>query len=308
MRNLVDEGVKVVAADLASDPVRPRLLLSDTELARITLVQSNITEIAAVRELVEVHGITHIIHLAGLQVPACKANPTLGAQVNVVGTVNILEAARQSQGQVQGIAYASSVAAFGPTDIYPDAPVADEAPLQPATLYGVYKMANEHTARLYWQDWQIGSVGLRPYIVYGVGRDLGLTSAIAKAALAAAAKRPYEIKFDGLVALQYAHDVARIFIEAARTAHQGAAICNLRNDVVQVSDFVAMLKSEAPDAQISYTANQPLPFPADLDDSGLRRILGTVPHTPLKTAIPQMLDQFGALLAENRIDLEQLAA
>jgi len=303
LRNLANEDVTIVAADLATDPVRPRLLMSPAELERITFVQLDITDPTAVQRMVEQYQVTHIIHLAALQVPFCKANPVLGAQVNVVGTANIFEAARHFP--VRGLAYASSVAVLGPADYYPQRPVADDVPLLPKTLYGVYKQANEQAARVYWQDWQVSSVGLRPFIVYGVGRDQGLTSDPAKAILAAAAGRPFQIKFDGLVGLQYASDVARMFIGAARSGFQGAAVCNLRNDVVEVADFVAKLKAELPDAQITY-AHNPLPFPADLDDSGLQAILGGMPHTPLESAIQQTLEQFRRLLAEDRIDLGQL--
>jgi nucleoside-diphosphate-sugar epimerase len=304
--NLVKEGVKVVAMDLATDPVRPRLLLSEDEIAQITFVQTDITNLAAVRQVVEGHGITHIVHLAGLQVPFCWANPSLGSQVNVVGTVNIFEAARHNWGQVQGVAYASSLAVLGPAHLYPERPVKDNVPLYPVTLYGVYKQANEQTAQIYWQDWQIGSVGLRPYIVYGVARDQGMTSSIAKAILAAVANRPFEIKFDGPVALQYADDVAQMFIAAARAGYQGAAACNLRNDVLEVVDFVDQLKAEAPEAQVTVVANNPLPFPFDLDDSGLRQILGSVPHTPLPVAIRDTLERFQSLLEQGKIDLKQL--
>jgi len=306
LRNLVDENVHVVAMDLATDPVRPRLLLSPAELEQITFVQSDITDLKAVQAVVETHQITHIIHLAGLQIPACRANPSLGAQVNVIGTVNIFEAARHNWGQVRGLAYASSLAVMGPADLYPQRPVTDDALPHPETLYGVYKQTNEHTARLYWQDWQVGSVGLRPYIVYGVGRDQGLTSDIAKAILAAAAERPFRIKFGGAVTLQHANDVAKIFIGAARASYQGATACNLRNDVIEVGDFVVMLQKEVPNAHITYEKNNLLPFPADLDDGGLRGILGDVPHTPLNTAIRQTLDHFTKLLAEERVDLGQL--
>ena len=142
---------------------------------------------------------------------------------------------------------------------------------------------------VYWQDWQVGSVGLRPYTVYGVGRDQGLTSDLAKAILAVAAGKPYHIKFSGLVALQYTDDTARIFIESARAGYQGAAVCNLRNDVVSVAEFVATLQAQAPSAQITFEPDRPLPFPADLDDCGLRHILGDIPHTPLPAAIQQTL-------------------
>lgn len=306
LRNLVRERVPVVALDLDRDPVRPGLLMGPEELECITFVQGDITDPGEVQSLVEQYEVTHIVHLAALQVPSCRANPSLGTRVNVVGTVNVLEAARRGQGQVRGVAYASSVAALGPTPMYSQRPVPDDAVLHPETLYGVFKLANEHTARLYWQDWQVGSVGLRPYIVYGVGRDQGMTSDIAKAILAAAAGRPYRIQFDGLVALQYADDVARAFIGAARAGHAGAAACNLRNDVIEVADFVALLRELVPGAGITYQVSAPLPFPADLDDSGLRAILGTVPHTPLEAAIGESLERFRELLAEGRIDLDQL--
>lgn len=308
LRNLVSAGVKVVATDLATDPVRPRLLLNNDELAQVKFTQLDVTNLNDVQSMVEQEGITHIIHLAGLQVPFCKANPSLGSQVNVVGTVNIFEAARKFQGQVQGLAYASSLAVLGPANRYPDKPVRDDVPLYPETLYGVYKQANEHTARIYWQDWGVGSVGLRPYIVYGVARDQGMTSDIAKAILATAAEQPYHIKFGGSVALQYADDVAKMFIGCARANHQGAAACNLRNDVIPVADFINKVQSVVATAELSYEANTILPFPADLDDSGLRAILGQVPHTPLEKAIEESYGQFKDLIAKGQVDLGQLAA
>lgn len=304
--NLVREGVPTAVFDLSDNPHRMRLILSQDEIDRVRFITGDITDPLAIAQALAETGATHVIHLAALQVPFCRADPVLGARVNVVGTVNLFEAVRQAGDQVRGLAYASSVAALGPDNFYPQKPVQDDAPLRPDTLYGVYKQANEHTARLYWQDWQVGSVGLRPYIVYGAGRDQGLTSDIAKAILAAAAGRPYHVKFSGPVALQYADDVARIFIAAARAEHKGAAVCNLRQDVVDVADFVEALRAEAPDAHITQETNRPLPFPADLDDSGLRRILGSVPHTQLPAAIRHSLDLFQSLLAQGRINLQQL--
>ena len=121
-----------------------------------------------------------------------------------------------------------------------------------------------------------------------------------------AAGRPYHLRFGGPVALQYADDVARIFIETARSGYQGATACNLRNDIVYVGDFVAMVKARYPEAQLTYNADNLLPFPYDLDDSGLRGILETVPHTPLEAAIDESVTIFKHLLAENLIDLKQL--
>ena len=304
IRHLIDEGADFVATDLSTDPVRPRLLLSEDEVRGANWLALDVTDTAAVTDAVAANGITHIIHLAGLQVPFCRDNPPLGAAVNVVGTVNILEAARHNG--VQGLAYASSLAALGPPEFYTTRPVPDDALTRPSTLYGVYKVANEDTARIYWQDWQVGSIGLRPYNVFGIARDQGITADIAKSILAAAAKRPFHIRYGGEIAVQHASDVARIFIGCARVGYEGATVCNLRNDVIDVADFVAELKRMHPNAEITFDAGNPLPFPADLDDSGLKSILGDVPHTPLTQAIEQDFEAYAKLIAEDRIDLTQL--
>ena len=306
VRQLVREGVETAVFDLSTEPTRMRLLMSDSEIEQVQFMQGDVTDLAAVQTAVTQSGATHVIHLAGLQVPFCRANPSLGAAVNVVGTVNVFQAVREAGTQVRGLSYASSLAALGPDSYYAEKPVKDDVRLRPDTLYGVYKVANEQTARLYWQDWGVGSVGLRPYIVYGVARDQGMTSDLAKAILAVAAERPYHIKFGGAVALQYAADAAAMFIAAARASYQGAAACNLRNDVVDVADFVAVLKAIAPEAQITHQVDSHLPFPADLDDGGLRAILGDAPHMSLETAVRQTLQQFRQLVAEKRVDLSQL--
>lgn len=306
LRILRDEGVQVVATDLSDNPLRPKLLLNEVELQEIDFQQLDVTDLNAVQEMVANKAITHVVHLAGLQVPFCRANPALGASVNVLGTVNLFEAVKANWGQVQGMAYASSLAVLGTPDRYPERPVGDDVRLHPDTLYGVYKQANEHTARIYWQDYGIPSIGLRPYIVYGVARDQGMTSDIAKAILAAVAQQPFHMNFDGPCALQLAEDVARMFVKCARADFQGAAACNLRNDVVTVADFVAAIQDQFPSAEITYPEGNHLPFPDDLDDRGLRRIIGEVPHTPLPAGIAVTAARFKELLAENRVDLAQL--
>jgi nucleoside-diphosphate-sugar epimerase len=173
-------------------------------------------------------------------------------------------------------------------------------------LYGSYKQANESGARIYWNDWGIGSVGIRPFIVYGVGRDQGLTSDIAKAILAGVAGAEYEISFGGQVALQYAPDVADVFIRSALSEHQGAAACNLRGDVLEVARFVDLLKEEVPGAKVTCQSEKTLPFPADLDDNGIRKIVVELPHTPLRSAIKETASRFERLLSDDLIDLGQL--
>lgn len=304
LRNLLDDGANIVATDIDTTVTRPGLLLNDAQIESINWQRLDVTDADAVNAIFEKHRPSYVIHLAGLQIPFCKADPSMGAMVNVVGTANIFEAARQNQ--VRGMSYASSVAVLGSIEHYPSRPLTeDDLPL-PNNLYGVYKTANENAAKIYWQDWQVGSIGLRPYTVYGVCRDQGMTADIAKACLAVAADQPFHIRFDGPITVQHANDVARIFIDSALAEYQGAGVFNLRNDVIEVAEFVASLKQLFPESQITFEQNMPLPFPSDFDDAGIQRVLGSVAHTPLKKAIQSDVDQFSALLESGKLTTDSL--
>src|SRR5262249_39424955 len=148
-------------------------------------------------------GATHLLHLAGLQVPTCRTNPILGARVNVIGTLAVFETAVALKGQVKRVVYASSAAVHAPPDPAATGPIEDDARLAPVTHYGAFKVCNEQNARVYWLDHGVTSVGLRPWTVYGVGRDFGVTSEPTKAIKAVAAGRRYAISYGGSQDLQY---------------------------------------------------------------------------------------------------------
>ena len=304
LKHLVERHAKAISADLGTDPVRPRLIMDDNQIGQVDWRVLDVTDTEAVKALVAEAGVTRIIHLAGLQIPFCKANPPLGAAVNVLGTVNMFEAALASD--TAGLVYASSLAALGPVSNYESWPLGDDATPDPRTLYGVYKVANEQTARVYAADSGVGSVGLRPCVVYGVGRDQGVTADFAKAILAAVADVPFHIRSGGIIPMQHASDVARMFIGSADADVMQARVCNMRNDVIAVSDFIERLTAIFPNARITHDADSEFPFPADLGDDGLRDILGDVPHTPLEDAMLQDAAMYRDLLDRGRIDLEQL--
>jgi nucleoside-diphosphate-sugar epimerase len=301
---LVTAGYTPVAFDLDATPRRLQLIATTEEMARVHFLAGDITDGEYLARVVSAHGITHIIHLAALQVPACRANPLLGAQINVLGTLNVFETARRFSSQVQRVVYASSAAVFGPEDTYATIPVPDVGPLAPTTHYGFFKQCNEGNARVYWQENALSSIGLRPWTVYGIGRDQGMTSDPTKAILATLQGKRSHIGFGGRTDMQYVDDVARIFIASATVPFQGASVFNLHNEVVTVDEIVDAIAAAVPGARALIThGDQPIAIAPALDDRGLRALLGDVPHTPLSEGIAQTADRFRHLLATGRLEI-----
>src|SRR6476659_7341340 len=116
VRGLVRDGAQVVALDVGSDARRLRLIMNPDEIAAVTFVTGDITDLTAVEAVLDTHGITNVIHLAALQVPFCRADPPRGALVNVVGTVNVFEAARRRAEKMAPVVYTSSMAVFTADD------------------------------------------------------------------------------------------------------------------------------------------------------------------------------------------------
>lgn len=168
----------------------------------MNLVSGDITEFDAFDRVVADNGITHIVHLAAFQVPFVRAEPVLGAKVNLVGMSVVLESAKRHLDQIRGLAYASSAAVYGPPG----------QGFQTTSLYGIHKQAKEGMARIYSQDYGLHAVGLRPHTVYGPGRDQGMTSTPTKAMLAAAVGRPYQITFGGTIVMEHADDMAQALL------------------------------------------------------------------------------------------------
>ena len=262
-RQLVREGHDVIAYDLGDDTRRLELVMDAGERSSVRLVSGDITDLEALTSVVERERITHIVHLAALLLPIARADPPRGALVNVVGTVNVFEAASRSD--VQGVAYASSAAAYDRAD---GVHVTEDADGHPLNHYGVHKLANEGAARVYWHDAGLASVGLRPHVVYGPGRDHGMTAGPTLAIAAAVAGDPYEIPFGGRAQFQYAPDTAGLFIKGARSAAagEGAPVRNVGGPSEHVTDVIAAIEAAVPEAAGTITFNQDveLPLPEEM--------------------------------------------
>lgn len=309
LRDLLARGAAPVAFDLRRDERRLAQVLDDpADLARVRWIEGDVTDPAVVRAALERSGARHLIHLAGLQVPFCAADPVQGARVNVVGTLAVFEAARALG--IPRLAYASSAAIYGrDPDEHDDGEAQESAAPTPRTHYGVFKLANEGNARVYYEAHGLSSIGLRPLTVYGVARDQGLTSGPTKAVKAAVVGQSYAVQFTGTTDFLFAEDAARAFIAAAERGPAGAHVWNVHGEAATVERFLDLLGATLPASRaLVRCQGRPLAIAGRLDGDALERGLPGLPHTPLAEGIARTAATFARLHAAGRLPLEDLHA
>ena len=307
VRALLADGERPVAFDVGEDPWRLRMIAGDDVTERVTLVRGDIADREAVVRLVQAHDVRRIIHLAAWQVPLCRQDPSRGALINVVGTTNVFEAARAAGGRVERVVYASSAAVFGPPGLYPPGPLRDDALHHPTTHYGVYKVANETTARVYWEEHRIRSSGVRPLSVYGPGRDVGVTATPTLAMKAAVLGRRFDLRWGGSTDLIYVEDVARALLRASRATLDRARVYNLHGSTAALADVVRVVENAWPAAKGLIThVDEAMPFATALDDTRYQRDFGPAPATALVDGVRRTLDEFARLQKDGRLDAREL--
>jgi UDP-glucose 4-epimerase len=166
VRNLAARGVATVVADLNASAT----------LGAVKLEPMDVADARSVEAVFERHpDITHCIHLAYLMSAEVEANPALGVNVNVLGMVNMFEAAVRHR--LARLVFTSSETVFGASQArYGDRPVKEEdfcSPEDHFFTYGVMKLLDEFMARKYMAKYGISIACVRPAVVFGHGRKRG---------------------------------------------------------------------------------------------------------------------------------------
>ena len=301
VKNLLDRGLDVLIYDADPAPTRLSLIAPAAQVARAAVETGRIEDGPRLKALVKNGGITHIVHLAAVLMPFCQAEPAAGAMVNIIGTLNVFEAARDA-GRAVRVVYASSSAVWGPEEAYGSGKLSEENPLKPSTHYGVFKQANEGNARVFYLNSGISSVGLRPWTVYGVGRDRGLTADPTLAMRAVALHQPFRIRLTGYMDLQYVADVAESFVRCALAPIEGAYAYNLEGTVVAMDELIGVLERLRPGASRLITAEGPqVPVAYRMDGAQLRAHVPGIPQTSLEDGIRETLNLFEGLRQQGSI-------
>jgi len=171
------------------------------------LVVADVTDGARMKELIS--GTDFVFHLAGsISVPYSIEHPGETCHNNIVGTVNVLEAARV--GGASRVVFISSAAVYGEQPI----PVSEDAPLAPLSPYGLEKLVGEEYCRLYSRIHGLSTASIRPFNVYGP-RQTAVSGALIPSLLTRAARgEPLVITGSGkqLRDFVYVEDLARALV------------------------------------------------------------------------------------------------
>lgn len=287
LHRLAREDVSVVATARRPNDDRLRLVCEGDAPANIAWERLDVSETDKVLAIAERHLPDAIIHLAALLTPECRNDPPAAIRVNMLGDANVLEAARRIGNAT--VVYTSSAAARprGPDNRVPN-------------LYGACKAASEELARFYFSDHGVASLGLRPAIVYGVGRDSGDTAIVTAAMKAAAAGKPYRLAWRSHTIFEFVSDLADLYVRAALSPLQGAGVADTGPEPRSTDDLIAAIQSIIPDADIGYTpdAEERAGASGELDSSALCRAVGDLQLTGLEEGVRQTIAHFQRLNAD----------
>ncbi len=271
---LIEKGYEIRSLDIKTNDSMARRILGP-RAETVEWRNGDIADGLAVSQAAE--GCDLLVHLAAILTPDCQADPIRGAHILVDGTLNIFEAARSHE--ISRVLYMSSAGVFGPEQALTP---------EPTTLYGAFKLAGEGAARAYWADHGIASAGFRPLIVYGPGRETGMTAAPSLACRAAAHGEDAVIPFSGETDFVYVTDVASAFAEAAVAPFEGAHVYNITGESATAEAF-ALAVENAAQGVIVATAGPRLPIAPGMDGTSLRRDFPTVPLTTVADGIARTI-------------------
>ena len=235
---LLQENYKITIFDLN---INKNLLniIAKENIDKVKFVEGDITNLAQVENVLR--KADHVINLAGLMTPDCSSNPILGAKVNILGSINVFEAAKKYN--IKFIVYASSAGVFG---------INDKLIPFPETHYGAYKLAIEGVARAYFNENHISSFGIRPYVLYGPGREVGGTAGVTLACKAAKQGIKFTIDFVGRAGFVYVEDVANLVKMYLKNSLKGAITVNINGISKDVREIVSIIKKNIPTAKIGF--------------------------------------------------------
>jgi UDP-glucose 4-epimerase len=317
MRVLITGGMGVIGAETSRKFVREghrpvifarhrdESLVRDI-LDKVDIELGSILDRARLAEVLKAHGITHIVHTAAYVGAMSAAHPAESVEINVMGTVNVLEAARAAA--VERVVYTSAKGVYGPFRGEYGSPtyklVTENHPKDPKRIYDSAKLMGEN-ATLYWGTLGLDVVVLRFATTYGPGKttrhgNMGVTSQIVESP---ANGLPFRIAQGGDEKDDFIYNKdSALGIYLATTAKSlDSRIFNIGSGVgLSLKDFAAELRKDLPNAVIEIGPGlnylgSPYPMAGVYDISRARKELGYAPEFDLARGIADYLESLTRL-------------
>lgn len=286
-------GLEVLQA-IASEPDISAVSLSRSELPQGHVLPANthhevgsVLDESLIKQVIERHRITHIIHAAGARTRACEADPRLAYESNVLGTERLFRAARAST-SVQKVMHFSTAALYGRTDQTTD----ETQPHVLFTNYAKTKAAAEDAAIQHTTGAHFQTIIVRPAFVIGP-RNSGALNALVRDAVQQAECR---LHFAERFHLHWAPDLAAATLHLLRSAlsakveilHLPGRDCTIHEWVSAVCQAAA---SHGIHPRVSISLDPSSWQPSSLDYSRYERALGPLPQTDLTTMVRKLIEK-----------------
>ncbi len=237
---LIKEKCHVTVIDDLSTGTRANLT-ERTRSKHLRFLHSSILDTAQLNQAMK--GIERVFHEAAIVSPEyATQNPIQTANVNVQGTLNLLEAARQLD--LEHLTYASSAAVYGS---YETMPITEQAPTTPLSPYGASKLSGEHFVKAYHETYGLKTTTLRYFNVYGPRQVQNPYSGVITIFLQRLhAGRALEVQGDGEQTRDfiYVSEVAEANLLAASSTEAAGQVFNIATGIpTSINQLIDMLRS-----------------------------------------------------------------
>jgi UDP-glucuronate 4-epimerase len=293
VERLLQRGDRVTVIDDFNDFYDPTVKRANARAfaTRATIVEADIRDANRMKQVLHSIGCEAIVHLAARAgVRPSLAQPRLYTEVNILGTQNLLELARELG--IKKFVFASSSSVYG---VNQKVPFSEDDPIfKPISPYAATKLAGEALCHVYHHLYGLDIVGLRFFTVYGPRQRPDL--AIHKFTRAILAGQPIDLFGDGSTRRDYTHiDDILQGVLAALDRPLGYEVINLgESHTVSLLDLVRLIEqATGTAAQIRWLPLQPGDVPITYADvTKARRLLGYNPRVNIADGIPDFVKWF----------------
>ena len=272
------------------DPGLLSQLPSDV-LSRVELIAGDLRDLPAVKDAVQ--GCSHVFHLGALiAIPYSYVHPSEVVETNVMGTMNILLAGRETG--VQRIVHTSTSEVYG-TALR--VPIDEEHPLQGQSPYSASKIGADKIAESFYRSFDLPVVTLRPFNTYGPRQSA--RAVIPTIISQALATQTNQIRLGNLEArrdLTYVSDTVAGFMKAAETVGIEGQTINLgAGSEITVAELVQeIITLTGKPLEIVVDASRLRPGKSEVqrllsDNSKARQLLGWQPQVPLRQGLERTI-------------------